>query len=285
MDNIKYNKSITELVKKRTSVRTYNNTYIHKDIINKLDEFINQIKGPFESMVRFKIINTKEEINGGKLGTYGIIKGTSTYIGVVVEDGPMNLEELGYEMEALILYATSLGLGTCWIAGTFKKSEFSKAMGVKENEIFAVISPIGYKSDKKSFMEKIIKLQGALGRRKDWSELFKLKDCITPIPINNELGVIEEALENVRVAPSAINKQPWRIVKDQDKFHFYKAEKYSSHSQNTGIDNHRIDMGIAMCHFDLTCKELGIKGRFIDSNPQFNSAPIDFKYIITWIKE
>jgi nitroreductase len=285
MDNIKYNKSITELVKKRTSVRTYNNTYIHKDIINKLDEFINQIKGPFESKVRFKIINTKEEINGGKLGTYGIIKGASTYIGVVVEDGPMNLEELGYEMEALILYATSLGLGTCWIAGTFKKSEFSKVMGVRENEIFAVISPIGYRSDKKSFMEKIIKLQGTLGRRKDWSELFKLKDCITPIPINNELGVIEEALENVRLAPSAVNKQPWRIVKDQDNFHFYKAEKYSSHSQNAGIDNHRIDMGIAMCHFDLTCKELGIKGRFIDSNPQFNSAPIDFKYIITWIKE
>jgi nitroreductase len=285
MDNIKYNKSITELVKKRTSVRTYNNTYIHKDIINKLDEFTNQIKGPFESKVRFKIINTKEEINGGKLGTYGIIKGTSTYIGVVVEDGPMNLEELGYEMEALILYATSLGLGTCWIAGTFKKSEFSKAMGVKENEIFAVISPIGYRSDKKSFMEKIIKLQGTLGRRKDWSELFKLKDCITPIPINNELGVIEEALENVRLAPSAINKQPWRIVKDQDKFHFYKVEKYSSHSKNTGINNHRIDMGIAMCHFDLTCKEFGIKGRFIDSNPQFKSAPIDFKYIITWIKE
>ena len=285
MDNIKYNKSITELVKTRTSIRTYDNTSINKDILIKLNKFISDIKGPFKAKVKFKIINSKEEINGGKLGTYGIIKGTSTYIGVAVEAGSMDLEELGYEMEALILYATSLGLGTCWIAGTFKKSEFSKVMDVKENEIFAAISPIGYKADKKSFIEKIIKFQGKSGRRKDWSELFKLKNFTEPIPINKELGIIEEALENVRLAPSAINKQPWRIIKDENKFHFYKEEKYSSHSKDTGRDNHRIDMGIAMCHFELTCKEYGIKGRFIDSNPELPSTPVDLRYIITWIKE
>jgi nitroreductase len=285
MDNIKCNKSITELVKTRTSIRTYDNTSINKEILNKLNEFITDIKGTFKAKVRFKIINSKEEINGGKLGTYGIIKGATTYIGVAVEEGYMDLEELGYEMEALILYATSLGLGTCWIAGTFKKSEFSKLMDIKKNEIFAAISPIGYRADKKSFLEKIIKFQGRSGRRKDWSELFKLKNFTEPIPINKELGIIEEALENVRLAPSAINKQPWRIIKDENKFHFYKEEKYSSYSKDTGIDNHRIDMGIAMCHFELTCKEHGVDGRFIDSNPELPSTPVDLRYIITWIKK
>lgn len=285
MDNIKYNKSITELVKTRTSIRTYDNTSINKEILNKLNEFITDIKGTFKAKVRFKIINSKEEINGGKLGTYGIIKGATTYIGVAVEEGYMDLEELGYEMEALILYATSLGLGTCWIAGTFKKSEFSKVMDVKENEIFAAISPIGYKADKKSFLEKIIKFQGRSGKRKDWSELFKLKNFTEPIPINKDLGIIEESLENVRLAPSAINKQPWRIIKDENKFHFYKEEKYSSYSKGTGRDNHRIDMGIAMCHFELTCKEHGVDGRFIDSNPELPLTPVDLRYIITWIKK
>lgn len=27
-----------------------------------------------------------------------------------------------------------------------------------------------------------------------------------------------------------------------------------------GYDINKIDLGIAMCHFDLTCKELGING-------------------------
>lgn len=285
MVNIKYNKSIKELVQRRTSIRTYDDRAISEETLNKLNEFIKELEGPFKPKVRFKIINVKEEINGGKLGTYGVIKGASTYIGAAVEVGPMNLEELGYEMERLILYATDLELGTCWIAGTFKKSEFSKSMDLKENEVFAVISPIGYKADRKSIIEKLIKFQGRSGGRKDWSELFKLNNFTTPIPINEELEKIEEALENVRLAPSAVNKQPWRIIKDNNKFHFYKEEKYSNHSKETGVDNHRIDMGIAMCHFDLTCKEHGIKGKFIDNNPELSYAPTDFKYIITWIKE
>lgn len=54
-------------------------------------------------------------------------------------------------MEELILYATSLGLGTCWIGGTFKKGQFAKAMEVNQEEILPIISPIGYESENKSF--------------------------------------------------------------------------------------------------------------------------------------
>ena len=46
-----------------------------------------------------------------------------------------------------------------------------------------------------------------------------------------------------------------------------------------------IDIGIAMCHFDLTCKEKGIKGKFKIVNPHISQIPKHYKYIITWIKE
>ena len=46
-----------------------------------------------------------------------------------------------------------------------------------------------------------------------------------------------------------------------------------------------IDIGIAMCHFDLTCKEKGIKGEFKIVNPHISQIPKHYKYIITWIKE
>ena len=93
--------SITKTIKERTSVRTYNNMNLDKKIIDRLNEFIKEIKGPFSPKVRFKIINSKGDINGAKLGTYGVIKGASDYIGVAVETGDMDLEELGYEMETL----------------------------------------------------------------------------------------------------------------------------------------------------------------------------------------
>ena len=52
------------------------------------------------------------------------------------------------------------------------------------------------------------------------------------------------------------------------------------------LDNIKnIDIGIAMCHFDLTCKEKGIKGEFKIVNPHISQIPKHYKYIITWIKE
>jgi hypothetical protein len=43
-----------------------------------------------------------------------------------------------------------------------------------------------------------------------------------------------------------------------------------------------IDIGIAICHFDLTAKEAGIKGTWEFLSPD-NSAPQELKYIISWI--
>ena len=65
----------------------------------------------------------------------------------------------------------------------------------------------------------------------------------------------------VRLAPSAGNKQPWRILKEKDNniFHFYWVI-----GKNINYNKlHKIDMGIAVCHFDLMVKELGLKGNWI----------------------
>ena len=47
----------------------------------------------------------------------------------------------------------------------------------------------------------------------------------TPLTMNEQN--LSDILEAVRWAPSAANMQPWRVVKDGDKFHFY--EKHTKH--------------------------------------------------------
>ena len=272
---------ITELIQKRVSVRTYNNEPIKNSDIQKLNEFIERNNGLFEPKVRFKIFNSKEEINGAKLGTYGFIKGTKSFIGVAVEEGDMDLEELGYEMESLVLYATSIGLGTCWIAGSLNRSEFTKAMNVKENEIFPIISPIGYESDKKRIIEKLFKLQSKARVRKEWKEIFFRENFKSPILDKKDVGEFEEVLENLRLAPSAVNRQPWRVLKSGDSFHFYKDEG-KNNSRLKGIDIQRVDIGIALCHFDLSCKKIGLSGEFIKNEPVILHKEDRFKYIISW---
>lgn len=283
--HLRFNTSIGDLTKERISVRTYDDKKeITRETMAKLNEYIEKLNGPFNPKVRFKIIKTKDIINGKSLGTYGIIKGVDTYIGAVVEKGNMALENLGYEMEELILYATSLGLGTCWMGGTFSKSSFAKVMEVKDNEIFTIISPIGYKSEDRSFIDKLFR-RGQGDRRKEWLEIFFSKDFYTPIDKDADLGYLNEALENLRLAPSAINRQPWRIVVDGEKVHFFKIGKQSQRTKNYHIDLSAVDMGIAIAHFDLTCKERGVYGEFHKELLKIDGVPKNVEYIISWIRK
>jgi hypothetical protein len=46
-----------------------------------------------------------------------------------------------------------------------------------------------------------------------------------------------------------------------------------------------LDLGIAMCHFELTAKEQSLSGEWLKNNPNFSSQPSDFEYIVTWVSK
>ena len=68
--------NIIELIKKRRSVRTYDNRIIDQDMKNELMTYLNNIKNPFNIPVEFKILNGKE--NGL---VCPVVNGTDLYIG------------------------------------------------------------------------------------------------------------------------------------------------------------------------------------------------------------
>ena len=92
----------------------------------------------------------------------------------------------------------------------------------------------------------------------------------------------------VRLAPSASNKQPWRIVKDGDLFHFFLQRtpgyRESMLKKVLGIfDLQRVDMGIALCHFDLTMKELGVQGDWVVKEPTIKKPDEITEYTASWV--
>lgn len=276
--------SITEIIKQRISVRTYFTHPLTPEIKDTLRRVFSSIRGPFGGSVRFALIERDLALRAAnaKLGTYGVIRGASTYIGAVVEKADRDLEDFGYSLEKTILYATSLGLGTCWLGGTFKKSEFSKAMEQKDHEILPCISPIGYPSSKKSLIESAMRFAAGSKNRKRWDELFFSGDFSHGLS-ESEAGKYVTPLEMLRLAPSASNKQPWRIVKEQSKTHFY-LQHTKGYAKMLAYDLQRVDMGIAMCHFELTAKEQGIEGKWHISKPGSISTPQDTEYVVSWVE-
>lgn len=166
-----FRKPIDDVVRARKSVRTYSKKALSAIDRAELTGFITSLSNPFSAKVRFKIIQAGEATEGLKLGTYGMIKGASTYVGSAVERSKFDLEALGFEFEKLILFAADMGLGTCWLGGTFTKDNFAKFMEVSGNELFPAVTPIGYPA-KMRMAEHAVRASFKANQRKDWGNLF-----------------------------------------------------------------------------------------------------------------
>jgi len=98
----------------------------------------------------------------------------------------------------------------------------------------------------------------------------------------------DEALEAVRMAPSATNKQPWRVVRRGDDWHFYllRTRGYGKGSPFFKVlriaDLQRVDLGIAMCHFELVARECGRAGRWLVADPGLPLPGPGIEYTATW---
>jgi len=274
-----------EIIKQRYSVRSYDKRQIGFSKKNELVEFLkSNTSGPLGSKVRFELVeiaeNEKEQLK--ELGTYGMIKGASIFIAGVVAKGPRAMEDFGYCMERNILKATSLELGTCWLGGTLKRTAFATRINSTPDELIPAVTPLGYAVSKKPIRDSIIRFAVGSNGRKPFSTLFF--DQTTDRPLTGIQGdPVIRALECVRLGPSASNKQPWRIVRDVDKrsYHFYIKLDPMYNKLFKEIKIQFVDMGIAMCHFELALKDQGVSGEWKDGKP-----PIDqdgLQYVISYL--
>jgi len=276
--------SIVELIKMRTSSRNYDERTIEPEKRRQIEDYLSlNEKGPFGSTVRFQLLDYAE---GGQdqtenLRTYGVIKGARLFIVGAVINTDKAMEDYGYCMEKNILMATSLGLGTCWLGGTFKRSSFAKKIGLSANEVMPAVSPVGYTAEKKTLTDSLFKFLARSKTRKPWQELFYSNDFNTPL-IKSDAGRYTTCLEAVRLAPSASNRQPWRILKKEGSniFHFYLRRTKIYAKAIKRIDLQKVDMGIAICHFELAARELGLTGSWQQQGNKTNAE--DKEYIISW---
>lgn len=270
---------IVETIKKRCSVRTYQDKELEPDVREMLQSYMDNLENPFGMQVKKYIIDKKLASEGEKLGTYGVIKGASTFMGISVPDKDLAHVAAGYEFENLILEATALELGTVWLAATFNREGFASAMGVPKNELFPAISPVGYPAAKRSLTESLMRTAMRSSSRKEWNTLFYLDNFQTPLH-KDESGDYAEPLEMLRLAPSDKNTQPWRVLKASNSYHFFVTYK-SGISRGEEIIK-RVDAGIALSHFHQTVLELGLKGCFKQTEPENIELPQNTYYITSW---
>lgn len=125
--------------------------------------------------------------------------------------------------EAFVLEATAQGLGTCWVSGSYRRKQLQIPLQAQET-VLAVIA-VGTPEQA---------LKAPENRRRK-----PLEKLITSVP---EGGTALDAAQLVRLAPSAMNLQPWRMEALPDGF----ALSFS--------DRALLDGGIALCHAELAMR-------------------------------
>jgi len=275
---------VSETIGRRYSCRSYSDDPVSESVLKTFQQLVDRPQtGLFGNKPRFILIamDVLPPREWKTLGTYGVIKNAHLFLAGLVSPAPMATQDYGYCKEKLILQATGLGLQTCWIGGTFAVSAFGRAAGMRRSELLPTVTPLGYAARRQSLTERFMRGFAGSDQRLPWIKLFFMGNAETPLSIE-EAGDFSEALENVRRAPSASNKQPWRIVyeKNRKAFLFYLS-RTTGYKYLRNVSLQEIDLGIAMCHFDLTVQELGRAGtwRREDPVPEIKS----WEYVASWI--
>lgn len=264
---------IQQTVKARKSVRTYDGKPLAENDKKAIADCFPSCENPFGQQVEFRLLSAKEH---GL--TSPVLVGVNDYVAAKINRAENFEVAYGYSFEAFILAATALGFGTVMLGGTFNRKAFEAAMQVTETESMPLATPVDYTADKKSVREKMMRKAIGADKRLPFEQLFFENSFATGLTAENA-GKFREALEMVRLAPSAVNKQPWRIVICGDVVHFFK--KRAKSLSGGSFDIQKVDIGIALCHFDLTLKAQGVTGSFAAQKPDFD-VPEDTEYVISY---
>ena len=127
----------------RHSARTFTGDAVDPAKLQQLELLCESLPAP--EVARVVLVREVPDIVfTGFVGSYGRVLGApSALLMIATESAPSFQESAGYLGEAVILEATSLGLGTCWIAGFFDRAVASTLVPLAPGERVLAISPVG----------------------------------------------------------------------------------------------------------------------------------------------
>ncbi len=237
-------------IEKRRSRRHFDATRpIEPDKLSALDLICKKFV-PFPEARTCLVTDSVNGVFKGIIGSYGIVKDAPAFIVFIGNmDSPSVQEKVGYTGEGIILEATALGLNTCWVGGFFKRENVASLVEIKSNERVLAVTPVGYARKSESIEEKLMTGFGTTHRRVPISSLIK-----NPLQDGSPEWIMT-SIQTARLAPSAVNRQPWGFEVQDSSITVYVRGGGPEFNVTK-----RLDCGIAMLHIEVAALNCGVKG-------------------------
>lgn len=155
--------NIIQAMKERRSVRSFNGKPLSPEMVMDLEKAIHESYTLFggKISIRLKSFDLQGDF---KPSTYGVIKGASDFFLMAMGDDEDSAITAGFQFEQIVLKAWQLGLGTCWIAGTYKGSQFDERETWPDGESLKIICPVGVPEKPRMFEKMMRKMVGSDNR-------------------------------------------------------------------------------------------------------------------------
>ncbi len=251
-------------INNRRSTRSYEAKALDKRSMALLKSFISDMEVPFEHTVKlalFKAAPTKK--------LYMVFESPADNVAFISETDDVSISKTGFVGELFVLYATHLGISTCWY-GHYNSAEMAKLLphsggqtpqtkihwgygkGIAEGRRVIAVSPLGYWNGKGMRIVDPIQEKTNSYKRKAIDELLlgDVREAQLSEPLRH-------ALDLARKAPSAMNSQFWRytVRPDQKLIRVSMPEGY----KHPKWEHPNVDIGITACHLWLGLTQKGIQ--------------------------
>ena len=204
--------TMKEMISKRKSCRSFTNIPVDAATINTIKAFSMKPLYP-DIKVRWDIV-PRNQVKGICPWT------TPQLITIYSEEAEGYLENVGFLFQQMDLYLQTLGLGVCWLGlGRMNPKTTTEVEGMK----FVIMLAFGHPKGEQ------LRHDGKGFKRKSMEQITDRADL---------------RLEPARLAPSAVNSQPWYFAHEGDTIHVWCIQKGS-----------RLDAGIALAHLYVANEE------------------------------
>lgn len=205
--------NLLKAIDTRRSVRGYLDREIGDEVETILNKVISEVNE--EGSYRFELILNSPEAFADMDKTYGVFNNVNNYISIIVnENDEEALEKVAYYGERIVLEATNLGLGTCWVYLSFDKE--NAASTLKDSEKLIGVITLGYNTEE--FSEGDVKVYDAIeSRNKKPVEYFYNSDGEAPDWFIKGITAVSKAPTGANAQPVVFNYVNGKVTASIDK--------------------------------------------------------------------
>lgn len=253
-------------IQARHSVRRYEAREVQPELVQRIQQAC-VAATPLDPAVEAGVTLVAQEALGGEpmLSGVGLLTRAPLYLVSHGPETPGRMEELGFRTERVILEATEAGLGSCWVGGMFRRETAARAVGCPTEDVVA-ITPMGYPEEgwRTRVGAGLVKVASVrLGKRRPLEETMHWQEWGQAVPEWALSPEVRQALEMARLAPSWNNLQPWHFVASERELVALADSRPQRGNDPPGRPYWRLDVGIAMCHFQLAMEQMGAPGAWV----------------------